>query len=93
MPGIGDAEPTLDQLIERELNAEEDVQLAARRALTFLSACVEGQVAEAAVSDQIAAARALLEHAAKQPDSLGELADVAGLASEDDVAVVLSVLD
>ena len=84
---------TLDEFIEHELSAGDDVKLAARRALTFLSACVEGEVADASVGDRIAAARALLEHAARQPDVLGELADAAGLASGDDVAVVLSVLD
>ena len=82
--------PGLDHLIEDELSAGDAVRQAARRALAFLSDCVEGQVADATVSDRIAAARALLEHAAKQPDALAEIAN---FASEDDVAVVLSVLD
>ena len=77
---------------EREL-AEitgDDVRLAARRAFTFLAACVDGEVAEASVGDRITAARSLLEHAARLPDLLGELAD---LASEDDVTAIIAVLD
>lgn len=82
-------DPTLGQLIESELNAGEDVQAAARRALAFLLACVDGEITDATVGDRIAAARALLEYAARQPDPL---ADVAGLVSEGDAVAVLSAL-
>jgi hypothetical protein len=71
----------------------DDVRAAARRAFTFLAACADGQIAEATVSDRIMAARSLLEYAAKLPDLLGELASIAELASDDDVAVVLSALE
>ena len=85
-------ERAADQFIANEI-AGEDVRLAARHAFTFLSACVEGQIAEATVGDRITAARSLLEHAARLPDLLGELATFADLASEEDVAIVLTALD
>lgn len=85
-------ERTLDQIIGNEISGD-DVRAAAHRAFTFLSACVDGDIPDADVGDRIMAARSLLEHAARLPDLLGELASVAELASEDDVAVVLSVLD
>jgi hypothetical protein len=62
------------------------------RAAAFLSACVAGEVAEATVGDRIAAARALLEHAGRLPDLLGELAGGAELATGDDVASVVDAL-
>jgi hypothetical protein len=80
------------QIIGNEISGD-DVRAAAHRAFTFLSACVDGEISDADVGDRIMAARSLLEHAARLPDLLGELASVAELASEDDVAVVLSVLD
>lgn len=92
MSETDDNERATDQFIANEIGGE-DVRLAARHAFTFLSACVEGQVAEATVGDRITAARSLLEHAARLPDLLGELASIAELASEDDVAMVLTVLD
>ncbi len=50
-------DPTLGQLIESKLNAGEDVQAVARRALAFLLACVDGEITDATVGDRIAAAR------------------------------------
>jgi hypothetical protein len=41
--------------------------LAARKAFTFLSACVDGQVEDAKVGDRIMAAKTLLEYSAKVP--------------------------
>ena len=43
---------------------EEELLLAARRSFLFLSACVNGEIADAKVADRIHAARGLLEHAA-----------------------------
>jgi len=84
-------EPTIEQMIANEFGGD-DVKAAARRAFLFLAACVDGEVPEAKVSDRIMAARSVLEHAARLPDLLGELADVAGLASVDDVAIVVAAL-
>lgn len=69
------------------------MRVAARRAFTFLVACVDGEVADATVSDRIAATRSLLEHAARRPDLFGELAALADLASEDDVALIVTALE
>ncbi|MBA2595931.1 MAG: hypothetical protein H0V00_04815 [Chloroflexia bacterium] len=85
-------ELTIDQQTMNDITGD-DVRLAARRAFTFLTACVDGEIPEAKVGDRIMAARGLLEHAAKRPDLLGELAGIADLASEEDVAVVLTVLE
>jgi hypothetical protein len=73
--------------------SEDEVRLAARKAFTFLSACVDGQVEDAKVGDRIMAAKTLLEYSAKVPGLMGELADLAGLASEEDLAVIATVLE
>ncbi len=73
--------------------SEAEVRMAARKAFTFLSACVDGEVAEAKVGDRIMAARTLLEHSAKIPGLMGDLADLAGLASEEDLTVIAAVLE
>ena len=44
--------------------SEEELLSAARRSFLFLSACVDGEIADSKVADRIAAARGLLGHAA-----------------------------
>jgi hypothetical protein len=72
---------------------EEELLLAASRSFLFLSACVDGEIADAKVADRIMAARGLLEHAAKVPRLFDELlAGVVGL-SGDDVGLIASALE
>jgi hypothetical protein len=72
---------------------EEELVAAARRSFLFLSACVDGEIPDAKVADRIAAARGLLEHAAKVPRLFDEL--LAGVVelSEDDVGLVAAALE
>jgi hypothetical protein len=72
---------------------EEELLAAARRSFLFLSACVDGEIADAKVADRIMAARGLLEHAAKMPRLFDEL--LAGVVdlSDDDVGLIASALD
>jgi hypothetical protein len=72
---------------------EEELLAAARRSFLFLSACVDGEIADAKVADRIMAARGLLEHAAKVPRLFDEL--LAGVVelSDDDVGLITSALD
>ena len=86
------SEPTLEQLFESEVS-QDHVHEAARRALAFLATVVDGEISEAKVSDQVQAAKAILDYAVKMPDLLGEVAELAGLASEDDVAVIITALE
>jgi hypothetical protein len=81
--------------LEQQLNqmTGDDMRAAARRAFTFLAACADGEIAEASTSDRIMAARTLLEHAARMPDLLGEVAALAEMASEDDVALIVTALE
>ena len=72
---------------------EEELLLAARRSFLFLSACVDGEIAEAKVTDRVAAARALLEHAAKVPRLFDELLTAVAELSEEDVGLIATVLD
>ena len=85
-------QPTPEQQLANELTGD-DARAAGRRAFTFLAACVDGEIAEATTSDRIMAARALLEHAARLPDLLGEVAALADLASEEDVALIVTALE
>ncbi len=78
----------VDEFVEQNITHEE-VFAAAHRAFLFLSACIDGQVPEATVSDQVMAARAILEYAVRQPDLAG---DLLGLTGEEGVAAVISVL-
>jgi hypothetical protein len=55
-----------DELTDNSIT-EEELLLAARRAFTFLSACVDGEIEDAKVADRIMAARGLLEHAEGAP--------------------------
>jgi hypothetical protein len=72
---------------------EEELLAAARRSFLFLSACVDGEIADAKVADRIMAARGLLEHAAKMPRLFDEL--LAGVVdlSDEDVGLIASALD
>jgi hypothetical protein len=92
---MGETDATDSMLAELGLREKADTELTAavQSAVRFLAACVEGQIADAAVGDRIAAAKVILEHAAKQPDLLGELAGMAGTVRDEDVAVLLGVLD
>lgn len=81
-----------DLLTDNQLT-EEEVRLAARKAFTFLTACMDGEVAEAKVGDRIMAAKTLLEHSAKVPGLMGEIADLVGMASEGDLAAIVTVLE
>ena len=51
-----------DELTDNSIT-EEELLAAARRSFLFLSACVDGEIADAKVADRIMAARGLLEHA------------------------------
>jgi len=81
-----------DDLADNSIT-EEELLSAARRSFLFLSACVDGEIADAKVADRIMAARGLLEHAAKVPRLFDELlAGVVGL-SGDDVGLIASALE
>jgi hypothetical protein len=72
---------------------EEELLLAARRSFLFLSACVDGDIADAKVADRIMAARGLLEHAAKVPRLFDELQAGVVELSDDDVGLIASALE
>ncbi len=73
--------------------AETEMTTAVQRAVRFLTSCVDGQVDSATIGDRIAAAKVILEHAARQPDMLGELAGMVDKVREEDVVEVLAALD
>ena len=73
--------------------SEEELLLAARRSFLFLSACVDGEIVDAKVSDRVAAARALLEHAAKVPRLFDELLTGVVELSGEDVGLIATALD
>jgi hypothetical protein len=50
-----------------------ELLLAVRRSLLFLSACVEGAIADAKVADRITSARGLLEQVARVSRQFDEL--------------------
>jgi hypothetical protein len=72
---------------------EEELLLAARRAFTFLSACVDGEVEDAKVADRIMAARGLLEHASKVPRLFDELLTGVVDLSDEDIGLIATVLE
>jgi len=72
---------------------EEELLLAARRSFLFLSACVDGEVAEANVAERIMAARGLLEHAAKVPQLFDQLLMGVDQLSGEDLGLIVSVLE
>jgi hypothetical protein len=55
-----------DEFADNSITEEEPL-LAAIRSFLLLSACVDGEIADAKVAGRIMAARGLLEHAAKVP--------------------------
>jgi hypothetical protein len=73
--------------------SEEELLSAARRSFLFLSACVDGEIADAKASDRVAAARALLEHAVKVPRLFDELLTGVAELSGDDVGLIATALD
>jgi hypothetical protein len=73
--------------------SEEELLLAARRSFVFLSACVDGEVADAKVADRIMAARGVLEHAAKVPRLFDELLAGVDQLSGEDAGLIASALD
>jgi hypothetical protein len=73
--------------------SEEELLSAARRSFLFLTACVDGEIADAKVSDRIAAARALLEHAVKVPRLFDELLTGVAELSDEDVGLIATALD
>jgi hypothetical protein len=72
---------------------EEELLLAARRSFLFLSACVNGEIADAKVADRILAARGLLEHAAKVPRLFDELLTGVAELSEEDIGLITTALE
>src|SRR5829696_5580450 len=72
---------------------EEELLLAARRSFLFLSACVDGEIADAKVPDRIMAARALLEHAVKVPRLFDELLTGVAELSGEDIGLIATALD
>jgi|tagenome__1003787_1003787.scaffolds.fasta_scaffold17065347_1 hypothetical protein len=81
-----------EDFVEQNITHAE-VYAAARRSFEFLADCVDGQIPEAKVADQIMAARSILEYAVKQPDFFGQLAEAAGMASPEDLALIATVLE
>ena len=72
---------------------EEELLSAARRSFLFLSACVDGEIADAKVADRILAARGLLEHAAKVPRLFDDLLTGVVELSDEDVGLIASALE
>ncbi len=72
---------------------EEELLLAARRSFLFLSACVDGEIADAKVADRIMAARGLQEHAAKVPHLFDELLTGVVELSDEDIGLIATALE
>ena len=72
---------------------EEELLAASRRSFLFLSACVDGEIADAKVADRIMAARGLLEHAAKVPRLFDELLTGVVELSDEDIGLIATALD
>jgi hypothetical protein len=81
-----------DELTDNSVT-EEELLSAARRSFLFLSACVDGEIADAKVADRVAAARGLLEHAAKVPRLFDELLTGVADLSDKDVGLIATALD
>ena len=86
-----DEETEADELADNSIS-EEELLAAARRSFLFLSACVDGEVADAKVADRILAARGLLEHATKVPRLFDELLTGVVELSDEDVGLIASTL-
>jgi hypothetical protein len=85
-------ETEADELANNSIT-EEELLLAARRSFQFLSACVDGEIADAKVADRIMAARGLLEHAAKVPRLFDELLTGVAELSDEDIGLIATALD
>ena len=85
-------EAEADEFADNSIS-EEELLSAARRSFLFLSACVDGEIADAKVSDRVAAARGLLEHAAKVPHLFDELLTGVVELSDEDVGLIASAWD
>ena len=85
-------ETEADEFADNSIS-EEELLLATRRSFLFLSACVDGEIADSKVSDRIAAARGLLEHAAKVPRLFDELMTGVVELSDEDVGLIATALD
>ena len=85
-------ETEADEVVDNSIT-EEELLAAAPRSFLFLSACVEGEIAEAKVSDRIMAARGLLEHAVKVPRLFDDLLMGATELSEDDLGLIATALE
>ena len=80
-----------DELADNSIT-EEELLLAARRSFLFLSACVDGEIADANVADRIMA-RGLLEHAAKVPRLVDELLTGVVELSDEDIGLIATALE
>ena len=85
-------ETETDELTDNSIT-EEELLSAARRSFLFLSACVDGEIADAKVADRIMAARGLLEHAAKVPRLFDELLSGVVELSGGDIGLIATALD
>jgi hypothetical protein len=72
---------------------EEELLLAARRSFLFLSACVDGEIEDAKVTDRIMAAHGLLEYAVKVPHLFDELLTGVAELSDEDIGLIAAALD
>ena len=86
-----DEETEADELADSSIR-EEELLAAERRSFLFLSACVDGEIADARVADRILAARGLLEHATKVPRLFDELFTGVVELSDEDVGLIASTL-
>ena len=84
-------ETEVDEFADNSIS-EEELLLAARRSFLFLAACVDGEIADTKVADRIAAARELLEHAAKVPRQFDELLTGVAELSDEDVGLIATAL-
>jgi hypothetical protein len=89
--------PMVDEIeaddLADNLITEEELLSAARRSFLFLSACVDGEIADAKVADRIMAARGLLEHTARVPHLLDDLLTGVDDLSDEDVGLIATALE
>lgn len=82
----------VDDFVEQNITRAH-VYAAAHKSFDFLTACVDGQIPEAKVADQIMAARSILEYAVRQPDFFADVANALGAASPEDLELIGTVLE
>jgi hypothetical protein len=85
-------ETEADEFTDNSIS-EDELLRAARRSFLFLSACVDGEIADAKVADRIMAARGLLEHAARVPHLLDDLLTGVVELSDEDVGLIATALE